>query len=496
MAKTIRRNNPSAICDSPNIHERMKILLTGATGYIGKRLLPILVKNGHHVICCVRDKSRFHPPENAHEHVSTIEMDLLEKETLKRIPKDIDVAYYLVHSMSASDKYHILEKKSAVNFREALDTTDVTQVIYLSGIVNESNLSKHLLSRKQVEQELEKGKYHFTCLRAGIIVGSGSASFEIMRDLVEKLPVMIAPKWLNTKCQPVAVTDVIFILLKCLLQPATYDRNFDIGCPDVLTYRQMLLEFANVRELKRIIWTVPVMTPRLSSYWLYFVTSTSYKLAQSLVDSMKVEVVCRDTHINQILGIRPMSYRKALERAFDVIENNKIASSWKDSLSSSGVHLQVSEFINVPSHGCFRDERKRKIMDLEGCINRIWSIGGQNGWYYGNWLWQLRGFLDKLFGGVGLRRGRTNQDTISVGDALDFWRVLYANKEEVRLLLFAEMKLPGEAWLEFKVKEDQLFQLATFRPRGIAGRIYWYAVFPFHGFIFNGLIRKLAGDRR
>ncbi len=474
----------------------MKILLTGATGYIGKRILPLLVNKGYHVVCCVRDTSRFHPPPSLSTSISVLEIDLLDASSLSKIPVDIDVAYYLVHSMSTSDNYKSLEQKSAVNFRNALSNTTVRQVIYLSGIVNESNLSKHLLSRKTVEEELGKGNYNLTCFRAGIIIGSGSASFEIMRDLVEKLPIMITPKWLLTKCEPIGIADVQRFLIECILREETYNRNFDIGCSDILSYKEMLLGFAKVRNLKRRIWTVPVMTPRLSSYWLYFVTSTSYKLARSLVDSMKVEVVCRDHEINTLLNIQPISYEEALLRAFDNIKNNEIASSWKDSYSSSEITSNISEFIAVPEYGCFKDKRIRQIENYESSIEKIWSIGGENGWYYGNWLWRIRGFLDKLFGGVGLRRGRTNQSTISVGDSLDFWRVLYANKQEGRLLLFAEMKLPGEAWLEFKIVGNDVIQTATFRPLGLAGRLYWYAVYPFHGFIFTGLINKISSHNK
>jgi len=394
--------------------------------------------------------------------------------------------------MSSSENYKILEHQSAVNFRQRISETEAKQVIYLSGIINESNLSEHLQSRKAVEEELQKGSYHFTCFRAGIIVGSGSASFEIIRDLVEKLPVMIAPKWLLTKCQPIGVTDVLTFLLKAIHQEETYDKNFDIGCDDILTYKEMLLEFAEVRKLKRAIWTVPIMTPRLSSYWLYFVTSTSYRLARVLVDSMKVEVICRDNKINDILDVQPISYKEAIRRAFKKIEDNNIVSSWKDSYTSSGINFNISEFIKVPQYGSFKDERKRKIENRSACISKIWSIGGENGWYFGNRLWRFRGFLDKLAGGVGLRRGRTNKQSLAVGDALDFWRVLYANKEEGRLLLFAEMKLPGEAWLEFKIEGDVLRQTATFRPLGVAGRLYWLSVYPFHGIIFNGLIKNLT----
>ena len=470
----------------------MKILLTGATGYIGKRILPILVNKGYDVVCCVRDKSRFNPPQSLKEKISVIEIDLLNKSSLTEIPNDIDVAYYLVHSMATADNYRLLEQQSAINFRDRLSNTNVKQVIYLSGIVNESNLSKHLLSRKTVEEELEKGSFNLTCLRAGIIVGSGSASFEIMRDLVEKLPVMITPKWLLTKCSPIGISDVQTFLTKCILNEETFNRNFDIGSDDVLSYREMLLDFAEVRSLKRKIWTVPLMTPKLSSYWLYFVTSTSYKLARSLVESMKVEVVCRDHEINTILGIQPISYKEALIKAFDSIENNDIASSWKDSYSSSEMNISISEYISVPEFGCFKDARVEVVENRKSSIDKIWSIGGENGWYHGNWLWRIRGFLDKLAGGVGLRRGRTNQKTISVGDSLDFWRVLYANKEEGRLLLFAEMKLPGEAWLEFKIIDEELFQTATFRPLGLMGRLYWLAVYPFHGIIFKGMIKKLS----
>lgn len=470
----------------------MKILLTGSTGYIGKRLLISLLDEGYEVVCCVRDAKRFNPSEAIIEKVEIIEVDLLDKESLKQVPKDIDGAYYLVHSMSSSSDYKSLEQQCAVNFREAMNSTEVKHVMYLSGIVNETDLSEHLSSRKNVEIELEKGNYHLTTLRAGIIIGSGSASFEIIRDLVEKLPIMITPKWLNTKCQPIGIKDVISFLSKGIFNSKTFNHNFDIGGPDVLSYKEMLLGFAKERNLKRKIWTVPVMTPKLSSYWLYFVTSTSYKLASSLVDSMKIEVVCRDHKINKILQITPISYQKALELAFARIKNNDVLSSWKDAYASSGLTDSISDFIEVPTFGCFKDVRDREVLDNEQCIQKIWSIGGETGWYSGNWLWKLRGYLDKFVGGVGLRRGRTNPDTIHAGDALDFWRVLYANKQEGRLLLFAEMKLPGEAWLEFKIENNKLIQTATFRPLGVLGRAYWYAVFPFHGFIFKGMIRNIT----
>lgn len=470
----------------------MKILLTGASGYIGKRLLPVLIDNGHEVICGVRDRNRFAPPESLKSRITIIEFDLLDKASLDVIPKDIEGAYYLVHSMAASSDYEKLEQESAINFRNALAKTNVQHVVYLSGIINESALSKHLTSRKNVEIELGKGAYNFTTLRAGIIIGSGSASFEIMRDLVEKLPIMITPKWLNTRCQPIGISDVISFLSKTIFNENTFNKDFDIGGPDILSYKEMLLELGRIRNLKRSIYIVPVMTPKLSSYWLYFVTSTSYKLAVALVNSMKIEVICRNNDINKIVDVNPISYQKALERAFSKIERNEVVSSWKDAFVSSDSSFNISEFIEVPTFGCFRDVRERAVPNREDCIHKIWSIGGENGWYYGNILWRFRGFIDKLVAGVGLRRGRTSEDSLNAGDALDFWRVLYADKNEGRLLLFAEMKLPGEAWLEFRMVENKLVQTATFRPLGLAGRLYWYLVLPFHGLIFTGMIKALT----
>lgn len=470
----------------------MKVLLTGANGYIGKRLLPILVQHGYHVVCSVRDKNRFTPPKTLSDNIEIIEVDYLDPGTLERIPEDIQGAFYLIHSMSSSRDYEALELEAAKNFRQRLENTSVQHVVYLSGIVNEDSLSRHLTSRKAVEDELATGSYHCTTLRAGIIIGSGSASFEIIRDLVEKLPIMVAPKWLNTRCQPIGIHDVIEFLELTIFNEATFDKSFDIGGPDILTYKEMLLVFAEVRKLWRRLFIVPVMTPRLSSYWLYFITSTSYKLATALVNSMKVEVICRNDDLNKILGIEPIPYKTALKRTFSAIEENRIVSSWKDSLVSGRFDHNISEFINVPTYGCLIDGRSVKIDDQELCLNNIWSIGGDRGWYYADWLWKIRGFVDQLFGGVGLRRGRSHPTHIYPGDAIDFWRVLVANKEMGRLLLFAEMKLPGEAWLEFRISKDELHQIATFRPKGLLGRLYWYMALPFHNIIFGNMIRRIA----
>ncbi len=471
----------------------MKILLTGVTGYIGRRLLPVLLNDGHEVVCAVRDRKRFDTSPYQGKPVTLVEANFLDPKSLFDIPGDIDAAYYLIHSMSASvDKFEELEKKCAHNFRDRINETQAKQVIYLSGIVNEEKLSDHLRSRKSVEDILLSGRFSLTTLRAGIIVGSGSASFEIIRDLVEKLPVMVAPKWVNTRSQPIAISNVLQLLKGVLSLEEAYNNAYDIGGPEILTYRQMLLQFAQIRKLRRAIINVPVMTPRLSSYWLYFVTSTSYKLAINLVDSMKVEIICRPNDLHEKLNIELLSYKDAVRQAFNVIGQQGVLSSWTDALTGHALESGVNRLLVVPSYGCFRDERSCAVMDEDKTLDRIWSIGGENGWYYANWLWEIRGFIDKLTGGVGLRRGRKNSTTISAGESLDFWRVLYASRSDKRLLLYAEMRLPGEAWLEFSIRDNSLYQTATFRPQGLWGRIYWFMVLPFHHIIFRGMVKRIA----
>lgn len=471
----------------------MKILLTGANGYIGMRLLPQLLKEGHQVICAVRDEKRLSIDSDTGKKVSVIEIDFLNGQSKHSIPNDIDIAYYLIHSMTSSiSDFDEKEASAAHNFNSLLQGTSISQVIYLSGIVNNKSLSKHLSSRKRVEEILYQGHFNLTVLRAGIIVGSGSSSFEIIRDLCEKLPVMITPKWVLTKTQPIAIKDVIEFLIGVLNNPSTLNKSFDIGGPDVLTYKDMLHQYAKVRGFKNWIFTLPIMTPKLSSYWLYFVTSTSYKLAMNLVDSMKTEVIAKDNRLQQLLDIKTYTYEQAIEKAFKKIEQNLVVSSWKDSIASGQVHENLGKYIQVPKFGVMTDVQKMKTIDSEKTLNNIWSIGGEKGWYYGNWLWKIRGFLDKLNGGPGLRRGRTHPNKIFQGDALDFWRVLLADKNAKRLLLFAEMRLPGEAWLEFKIDDNNvLHQVATFRPKGLKGRLYWYSVLPFHLFIFKGMIKKI-----
>ena len=477
----------------------MKILLTGATGYIGKRLLPVLIDQGHEVIACTRDKTRFEGLESWEGKVSVLEIDFLEQMNVENLPKDFDIAYYLIHSMSSSiGTFQDKEATSAKNFKEYMNASTVQQIVYLTGIVSdEENLSPHLASRLNVEKILQTCHAPLTALRAGIVVGSGSASFEIIRDLVEKLPIMITPRWLDTRCQPIGIRNVIQYLTGVMLREECFNKTYDISSGEVLTYKDMLLGYAKARRMKRLIYTVPIMTPRLSSYWLYFVTSTTYPLAVNLVNSMKIDVIGKPNNLKKRLNIEDIPYQKAVEMAFLKISQNMVVSSWKDSFVSSFDKKTLSDNIQVPQYGCFKDCKERRIADndIPRILKNIWSIGGDRGWYYGNFLWRIRGYMDKIVGGVGLRRGRTEPHDIDAGDALDFWRVLVADEDEKRLLLYAEMKLPGDAWLEFQIirknGKNILKQTATFRPDGVWGRLYWYAVAPLHFFVFNGMIDNI-----
>ena len=476
----------------------MKILLTGANGYIGTRILPVLLQLGHEVVCMVRDKRRFNEESDFGDKVRVISGDLLKSESLKDFPSDLDAAYYLVHSMSSNnEEFDKLESESAKNFVRAIETTACKQVIFLTGIVNDNLLSKHLTSRLEVEQILKSSKVPCTTLRAAIIIGSGSASFEIIRDLVEKLPIMVAPKWVKTRCQPIAIRDVIGYLTGVLGIDAALNKTFDIGGPDILTYRNMLLNYAKERKLKRWIISVPFLTPKLSSLWLYFVTSVPYQLARSLVDSMINEVICDNDDIKVLVPRKCLTYSEALTFAFEKIEQNSIVSSWKDALNRGYLETSFMDQIKVPQNGTMEYKVKMPFeRKADEVLNNVWSIGGSRGWYYWDWIWELRGLLDKVAGGIGSRRGRTSNADLRAGDALDFWRVLLADKQNKRLLLYAEMKLPGEAWLEFKVLERNgksvLSQIATFRPNGLWGRMYWYSMWPFHLFIFNGMAKRIT----
>jgi hypothetical protein len=348
-----------------------------------------------------------------------------------------------------------------------------------------------------VGEILRTGKVPVTILMAGIIIGSGSASFEIIRDLVEKLPIMIAPKWLKQMTQPIAVRDVLTYLTDVLGSAACFNQSFEIGGPNVMSYKELLLKFAKIRGLKRIIITMPVLTPRLSAYWLYLITSTSFSLARFLVESLINNAVCKENRIQKLFPRNLLTYEESLRLTFTRIAEDWIPSSWKDSMSGSHLSPDLSRYIQVPTFGTLVD---RHVVSFFGPVEevqkRIWSLGGDRGWPAMNWAWVLRGFIDKLVGGVGLRRGRTHPTRLRAGDALDFWRVLLADETNRRLLLYAEMKLPGEAWLEFQIipreTGGEIHQTASFRPHGLWGRFYWYSLYPIHVFIFRQLARRIA----
>ncbi len=480
----------------------MRVLLTGANGYIGMRLLPLLLEAGHEVHCLVRSRERFgvaHAPERG---LYVHEADLLKPLEHAGLPRRLDAAYYLVHSLATrTGDFAALEERAARAFAAYLGTTGARQLVYLGGLGDDGSLSPHLASRRRVEAVLQEGSVPVTVLRAGIIVGSGSASFEIIRDLVEKLPVMVAPRWLRSRTQPIAVRDALGYLLDVLGDERTLGETFDVGGPDVLTYQMMLEAFAHVRGLRRLIVPVPVLTPTLSSYWLYFVTSTSYPLARTLVESMKVDVIAREERIRDIAPRALIPYDEAVRLAFQRIEQQSVVSSWTDAIVSSRSDLELDALVGVPSQAVYHDTRRALLHDPPGAVlDRLWRIGGAQGWYHAQWLWWLRGLLDRLLGGTGLRRGRRHPSELRPGDALDFWRVLVANRERGRLLLYAEMRLPGEAWLEFELEHDaagrpMLRQTATFRPRGLWGRAYWWLVFPLHALVFGGLLTDLSGAR-
>jgi len=474
----------------------VKILLTGASGYIGLRLLPALLEAGHTVYALVRDRRRFPGLEfsKAGEHLQVIEGDLLDPDSLPDLPTSLDAAYYLVHSMGGAGDFEEMEQAAARHFVGWMDRTGCQRTIYLGGLGGSGEgLSKHLSSRRGVEAILSSGKSELTVLRASIIVGSGSASFEIVRDLGEKLPIMICPRWVNTRCQPIAIRSVIGYLTGVLNVPETVGGTFDIGGPDVLRYRDLLSGYAKVRGLRRHFIPVPFLSPRLSSWWLYLMTSTRFGLAQALVDSMKHETVCTESRLRELVEVDLCSYEEAVELALSRIAQNRVPSTWFNSLVGGSLDPRFIDAIKVPEHGVFSDRREAPLTaPREEVLDAIWSIGGDRGWPAMNWAWNIRGAMDRLMGGIGTRRGRRHPTELRAGDALDFWRVVLADRDAGRLILYAEMKLPGEAWLEFALRDGALVQTATFRPQGLLGRLYWFSVLPAHWVLFPMMASRLA----
>lgn len=477
-----------------------RVIVTGSTGFIGKRLVYQLLEQGHEVYALSRIKGiEFKVSNPSRFHL--IYGDIGSSKGVEPFPKEIDAAYYLIHSMGNSVENLIeIEKKITSDFLSAIEKTDCKQIIFLGGIIeDEASLSIHLRSRLAVEKALEKGKIPWTILRSSIIIGSGSSSFEIIRDLVEKLPFMIAPKWVKNYCQPISVRDVLFYLTEVLLNPLCLKKNFDIGGPEALTFREILLRYAQFRKLKRYIVDVPVFTPKLSSYWLVLITSVRFSICSYLVEGMKQNTRKLNNAIDKVLPHQCLSYEESLKLAFQKIAQNEVISTWMDAWDlKKETKRDIQEFIEVPQEGCLKDVRiVRLALPKEEVERRIWSIGGNQGWYSMNWAWKIRGLFDQLIGGIGLNRGRRHPSKLEVGDSVDFWRVLLADEKTKHVIFYAEMKVPGEAWLEFQIDdaENSLKQIATFRPKGFSGRLYWYLLFPIHWFIFKKMAKTIAQNR-
>jgi len=481
-----------------NEQSRKTVLVTGANGYIGTRLIHALGERGYRILAVVRNKNRLRADlvESLGDQLCIIEADFSSSQ-LPEITEKIDAAYYLLHSMSAEGDFMDAETQCASHFVSWIRPAGCQQIIYLGALlpqdVTDSLLSQHLKSREKVQNILQDSKIPLTTLRASIIVGSGSASFEMIRDLVEKLPVMITPKWVRTECQPISIRNIIYYLVGVIENDACKGQDYDVGGPEQVSYGDMLERYAKIRGLRRWIIPVPFFSPKLSSHWLHIFTATNYFLAKNLIDSLSMKTVCHDDRLTKIIPQELLTYDEAIERAFSKIAQNLVPSTWYDSLVSGSLSHDQLANVNVPEHGVFKDQRSSKIIVVKTkCIDAIWSLGGKAGWPSMQWAWQIRGLMDKMLGGTGMRRGRRHPSELSNGDALDFWRVILADRERGRLILYAEMKLPGEAWLEYEIVGNTLHQTATFRPKGLFGRLYWYVVYPMHLFIFPQMLKRLA----
>lgn len=465
----------------------MKVLLTGSTGYIGRRLKQILLNDENiELKLLVRNKKSV---SSMDKKIEIIEGDTFNKESLKEALKDVEVAYYLIHSLS-NENYKDLDKISAQNFLDVAALCGVKRIIYLGGLgVKNENTSEHLLSRIETGEILSSNKNVQTIwFRAGVIIGSGSASFEIIRNLTEKLPIMTTPKWVDTKAQPIAVSDVLSYLHNGLYLNEKENLIVDIGS-EQLSYKNMMLKTAKVLGLKRYLITLPFMSINLSSYWLNLFTPVPFTVAKALIEGLKSEVIIQNDHAKKYFpNITPISYEQAVKNAIKEIEENQVISRWND--KGDGVWEKNAQ--NEISKAIFIDRKEVDISNLEASkvYQSFIGIGGENGWFDFDFLWELRGIIDKLIGGVGLKRGRRSQCDLRISDCLDFWKVVDLKKDE-RLLLYAQMKVPGEAWLEFKIKDNKLIQSAYFYPKGVLGRLYWYALVPLHYFVFNNMIKSI-----
>jgi uncharacterized protein YbjT (DUF2867 family) len=475
--------------------EPRTVFVTGATGYVGGRLVPRLLHAGHHVVCAARDARKLAVRSwSAHPRVTIRECDVADVAALARAMDGREAAYYLIHSMLAAGRdFRGQDRELAAGFAAAAQRAGVRRIVYLGGLGElGEGLSEHLASRREVEAALASTSIPVTVLRAAVILGAGSASFEILRYLVERLPVMITPRWVSTECQPIAVANVLHDLVACLDVPATIGATLDIGGPDVVTYRELMKQMQEALGVApRLVIPVPVLTPRLSSLWIHLVTPISHRIARPLAEGLRNRVVCRDARAQELMPQELLSARRAIDDALAGERSGILESIWSDAGPIPGDPDWAGGRV-------FVDRREQRIAAAPHAVFRaVCWIGGGHGYYAADLLWRLRGAIDRLLGGPGLRRSRKDPDEVRFGEALDFWRVT-AWERDRRLELRAEMKLPGQATLSFELEPleggaTRLVQTARFRPRGLAGLLYWWAVLPFHGIVFRGM---LAGMRR
>lgn len=475
--------------------KQKEILVTGATGYVGGRLIPLLLERGYRVRCLVRDPSRIEG--RGWDHVEVVQGDVLKYETLFEAMKNINVAYYLVHSMSAGTGFQERDKKAALNFGKAAFEAGVKRIIYLGGLgIDNGDLSRHLKSRHQTGENLRKSGVPVTEFRAAQIIGSGSASFELIRNSVERVPILITSNLINTRSQPIAIRDVLSYLVNCLEIPETAGRIIEIGGRDVLTYREMMLKYAKIRGLKRVIIGLPFVSPGLSAFIINLVTPIPANIARPLIEGLKNEVFVHNHTAKKLFNIKPLGYQEAVHIALNRIETGQVTTTWWDAFSSFGEILPEPVKL-TQTEGMIIETRQTTVdADISTTFKVIECFGGEEGWLYAEGLWRIRGLLDRLFGGVGLRRGRRCPIQLRVGDTLGFWRV--EALEENRLIrLHSEMKMRSRAWLQFEVEEKDkdkviISQTAFFEPKGLSGLLYWYALYPIHDIIFRGMIQTIA----
>lgn len=471
------------------------VLVTGATGYIGGRLVPRLLDAGYLVRCVARDPRKLDArPWSRHERLRLIRADAADEEALAGALRGCAAAYYLIHSMlAAGAAYRRRDRELAATFARAARRAGLPCIIYLGGLGETgAGLSDHLASRRETELALASTGVPVTVLRAAMIIGSGSASFEILRYLVERLPIMITPRWVSTEAQPIAIRNVLYYLVACLGQPASVGRTLDIGGADVLTYREIIQVMARALGLReRLIIPVPVLTPRLSSLWIHLVTPLSHQIARPLAEGLRNRVVCRNDDAARLMPQHLLSVREAIEEALGRRRRGAVETAWSDAGPMPGDPDWAGGTV-------FTDRRETPIAAPAGDVYRaVCRIGGGQGYYAADWLWRVRGWLDRLVGGPGLRRGRRDPEQVGYGDALDFWRVTGVQPDR-RLELRAEMRLPGIAELSFDIEplaDDpsrcRLVQTARFKPRGLTGIAYWYAVLPLHGIVFPGMLHGI-----